>query len=416
MKHPTAQVDPEGFPLKLLKAPTPEKVDYFERYLVRHPNLDAVDRAIWRGINHKPGPSLYFVIGPTGVGKTTLRESLQRRLDLNAPTVSADGRRWPNYLSCEIAAPESGYMNWRDFYRNLLEPLETEFLKERLGEKASKFHLIGRAAYSPRGSLADYRETLIEWFKESRPPALFIDETQHLVSLSSGRLMEHLDVLKSFATRAKTKMVLFGTYQLLPGRNLNAQLSRRSVDLHFPRYGLSDRDTRAFDSILWSFQRHLPLRFCETLTNHADLLYARSVGCVGILKNWLTWALEMAWEENRGRLTLDLLKSAAPNVKVSSRIADEAIEGEKLITDETGSEEHLYEILGMSAPKKQIETPMHPMLETEIPKMENRKGNAKKKTRSSEPDLKVLKTVSRKPRLPHSIGKRNPKRDPVGKG
>lgn len=397
----------DGFPKSLLRAETSRKVEYFERYLVRHPNLDAVDRALWRGINHKPGPSLFFVIGPTGVGKTTLMTSLQRRLEQQAFPNGPDKNDRPPYLACEIAAPESSYHNWRDFYLNLLEPLETKFIQDRLGDKATRFNLVGRGSYNPRGTLSDYRETLIDWFKQASPPTVFIDETQHLVNLKSGRLVEHLDVLKSFASRAKTKMVLFGTYQLLPGRNLSAQLSRRSVDLHFSRYGLSTRDARAFESVIWAFQRHLPLRAGERLVDHVDLLYSRSVGCVGILKNWLTWALENAWEDNSGRLTLPLLKASAPSLKVSSRIAEEVVEGEQILAEGPETEARLFRLLGLTP----TETPA---AEVSTPAVTIRQ-QVKKVSAQPDPDLKVFKVVTRKPRLPQPVGARNPKRDPVGK-
>lgn len=219
--------------------------------------------------------------------------------------------------------------------------------------------------------------------------------------------MEHLDVLKSFASRAKTKMVLFGTYQLLPGRNLSAQLSRRSVDLHFSRYGLSTRDARAFESVIWAFQRHLPLRAGERLVDHVDLLYSRSVGCVGILKNWLTWALENAWEDNSGRLTLPLLKASAPSLKVSSRIAEEVVEGEQILAEGPETEARLFRLLGLTP----TETPA---AEVSTPAVTIRQ-QVKKVSAQPDPDLKVFKVVTRKPRLPQPVGARNPKRDPVGK-
>jgi hypothetical protein len=63
---------------------------------------------------------------------------------------------------------------------------------------------------------------------------VFVDEAQHLARISSGRrLSDQLDVIKSIANRTQTVHVLFGTYELMAFRNLSAQLSRRSMDLHF---------------------------------------------------------------------------------------------------------------------------------------------------------------------------------------
>jgi len=53
---------------------------------------------------------------------------------------------------------------------------------------------------------------------------------------------------------------LLGTYELLAFRNLSAQLSRRSIDIHFPRYRAdSTADLKAFQSIVKSFEQQLPL-------------------------------------------------------------------------------------------------------------------------------------------------------------
>ncbi len=53
---------------------------------------------------------------------------------------------------------------------------------------------------------------------------------------------------------------LLGTYELLTFRNLSGQLSRRSVDIHFPRYQVDNPDDiQAFKSVLLTFQRQMPL-------------------------------------------------------------------------------------------------------------------------------------------------------------
>jgi len=43
-----------------------------------------------------------------------------------------------------------------------------------------------------------------------------------------------------------------------------------------------------------TFQRHLPLQKEPDLEKHYEYLLEGSVGCVGILKNWLTRALRVA--------------------------------------------------------------------------------------------------------------------------
>src|SRR5207249_6305769 len=78
-----------------------------------------------------------------------------------------------------------------------------------------------------------------------RPPVVFVDEAQHIARIASGRrLSDQLDVIKSIANRTQTVHVLLGTYELLAFRNLSAQLSRRSVDVHFARYSADSPEDR----------------------------------------------------------------------------------------------------------------------------------------------------------------------------
>ena len=53
---------------------------------------------------------------------------------------------------------------------------------------------------------------------------------------SGRRLLDQMDNLKSLANMTNTVHVLIGTYDLLGLMNSSAQLSRRSIEIHFPRY------------------------------------------------------------------------------------------------------------------------------------------------------------------------------------
>ena len=69
-----------AFPDELLQRPTSERLAYFRSYTVAHPQLKAVSEALRRAIQEPGGASLIFVVGPTGVGKTTLRLRIEREL------------------------------------------------------------------------------------------------------------------------------------------------------------------------------------------------------------------------------------------------------------------------------------------------------------------------------------------------
>jgi hypothetical protein len=137
-----------------------------------------------------------------------------------------------------------------------------------------------------------------------------VDEAQHLAKLSSGRkLQDQLDCLKSLAVRTNTVHVLSGTYELLILRGLSGQLSRRTRQIHFARYQSdSAEDQRDFKNVLWNFQIRMPLKSEPDLMSHWEFCYERSLGCIGLLKDWLTRTLAMGLSEKKPHITIKHLE------------------------------------------------------------------------------------------------------------
>jgi hypothetical protein len=164
-----------------------------------------------------------------------------------------------------------------------------------------------------------------------RPFAVLIDEAQHFGITSTGRkLLDQLNTIKSVAAESKTVHVLCGTYELIPLRNLNGQLSRRSVDIHFGRYQADDESQRQeFINVLFTFQEHLPLLKTPDLVSKWDYFYERSLGCVGVLKDWLTRSLALALEDNCSTLEFEFIERRALSVSQCTTMLREMLDGEK---------------------------------------------------------------------------------------
>jgi hypothetical protein len=161
-------------------------------------------------------------------------------------------------------------------------------------------------------------------------------------------LLDQLDHIKSLAVMSQTVHVLAGTYDLLVFRNLSAQLGRRSVDVHFPRYHATDQKERqAFQKVLLTFQRHLPLEEVPDLVHQWEYYYAHTVGCIGILNDWLTKALASALETGAKTLTRELLEHHAIEAGRCDQMITESEEGEKLLSHDADADERLLIRLGL---------------------------------------------------------------------
>jgi hypothetical protein len=178
-----------------------------------------------------------------------------------------------------------------------------------------------------------------------------IDEAQHLGKIPSGRrLLDQLDVVKSIANQTKTVHVLFGTYDLLAFRNLNGQLSRRSMNVHLARHRAEDpEDRQTFVNIVRSFEKELPFEDRPDLVSDWEFLYARSLGCVGVLKEWLLRAVTVASRSGGHRLTKANLEAQALSIAQCEQMHAETAHGELQLSETSEAVVRLRARMGLSA-------------------------------------------------------------------
>lgn len=384
---------PSGFPPSLLVQPWDVRLHYFRTHTMAHPQLVAARDALMNALHEVPPNSLILVLGPTGVGKTTLRAKIEQLLIAELQSVlEHDPGRLP-VVSVECVAPDSGNFSWRDHFRRLLLHME-EPLVDYKCKPAAPICSDERGVHfmpSPRAVGAEYHHAVERALTYRRPMAVLLDEAQHLARMGSGRrLSDQLDVLKSLANRTRTVHVLIGTYELLAFRSLSAQLSRRSLDLHFPRYRADDpAEWRTFRMILRSFAAQLPLAEPPDLLQEQEYLYERSLGCVGILKDWLMRALVSVARRNAPSLTRKDLQAHALSVTQCETMLTEVVEGETQLRESLTERSRLRTRLG-------------------LPAQEHPRDDMPSRTGSWRPERTARRQPRRKP------GQRNPARDAVG--
>lgn len=199
------------------------------------------------------------------------------------------------------------------------------------------------------------REALEKALIHRKPLVFMADEAQHFGKTTSGRkLQDQFDIIKTLAETTGVLHVLIGTYELLPFRNLNGQLSRRKMEIHFRRYHIdNDKEIRAFRKVINTFQHHMPLAEMPNLIEIWDFLYERSIGCIGVLKDWLVRALDRALEEG-GKLTIEHIQKTVLSISACAKMAEEALYGE-LELEEESKRQRLRYLLGLDLAEQNVQ-------------------------------------------------------------
>ena len=349
------QGQPAPFPRHLLQQPSATRLDYFKAYTVAHPALKQADQAVWNALREPAGAALIFVVGPTGVGKTTLLTQIEKRLLDLALSQGEQSRTSLPTLKLDAVSPALTQFKWGDYYQRallLLQEPRVEYTVDYRRPIPVLAKQIQEQELLPWKGLTDtagLRLTFEQALKQRKPYAMLIDEAEHIAKAARGStLLDQLDHLKSLAIMTQVVHVLVGTYDLMVFRNLSAQLSRRSIDVHFSRYQAThEADVRAFKSVLWSFQRNLPLEEEPDLLRYWKYCYERTIGCVGVLKDWFTRALADTLEQGEKTLSQALLEQHALSADRCGQMVTEAVAGETALTEDDHAAYRLRVRLGL---------------------------------------------------------------------
>lgn len=384
-----------GFPQELLEQPIKTRLDYFKNpdVTVMHRGLMAAYDCAHRAIHESAGASILMVMGPSGVGKTTLLRLLKKKLLQESLTKMADRPSWIPIVSVQAPAPGRGTFRWKNFYMIILLAVDEPALDQKINYRDGNIMRgsNGVLKIAPRATEDALRFAMGKALTHRQPYVLAVDEFQHIGKLAGPEVLEaHMDCVKSAVDATNVPWMGFGTYQLLNFLQLSPQLSRRTKTIHFPRYRLEiDADLQEFKRVLEHLQHRMPLLELPPLKQkYWEFCYERSIGNVGTLKDWLTDAYDLALAEAASTVTLDHLMATAKPASACERMALEAIDGEEQLTDSSAKRNQLRVVLGLAKSKSQEQPTVHPTA------MDTPSGQAKKLSKPF---------------------KRHPKRDSVGK-
>lgn len=382
----------QQFPVELLSDSSQARKEYFYKYTLSHANLEFAREKIWRAVRNAVEQQVINLIGPSGVGKTTLLDRLEA---LILQTEEHNMLSNPGYIpviQVEAGAPERGSFDWKqDLYWDILKKLNQEFINE-----------YSRRAKSPSTQLVS--DAVQEAIINRETKYLIIDEAQHIgIGARNNEKRENqMDVLKSITNKTKCNIILAGTYKFRELLNLNEQLSRRSVPVHFQRYQLSKPDDIGeFLEILINFQSEMPVPQMPNLLENTQELYEACLGCIGILKPILYKALADAIDDNAETVTQEYIYPHIPTLKQRKKMLNEILDGELEMEESNEDLIEFSESLRLAHTTKQMKKAA---IQTETEEQTSSKGIASEKKAGKQSSSK------RKP------GRRSPTRDHVENG
>jgi hypothetical protein len=305
---------------------TDERIAKFDAQVLAHPVIESVYNAV-QGLIQRPVVPIIEVVGPTGVGKSTLLKKLRAEILKQFGDAMIKNPGLIPVIFVELKSPENGTFHWGDFYGRFLkaagEPL-IEHKSLRIVDAESPEHR------KKIGNFTELRWAVEQCIRNRGTIIVILDEAQHLTKVANARrLQDQMDTIKSLASLSGVQFVMVGTYELLTLLNQNGQLARRTRCIHFRRYRFDEpADRQAFLNLLAMFESRLPLKADGLLIKNLEYIYEHCLGGVGILKDWLKLASIHGIDAHRDSLEMRDLEATALTQDSLLQILQEILEGE----------------------------------------------------------------------------------------
>ena len=319
---------------EVLALPDELKMKYFFSFQVKHKKLEKVATEIMELLNPFNETNILFIIGATGVGKTTLTKRLIRVL---VEKSKLNNEKDPSTIQfIYIPAPANGEksLSWTSIYTKVLrQSHEILIEKKQITVVENGIMTVNSKRYRGISALRDALDSMLE---NRKVRVLAMDEAYHL--LRFGEKSAVMDTLKSIVEGKGTKLLLLGSYNLYDLAKEYGQVTRRCEIPHFERYHIDKKaDIAEFSSIISKLQQNWP---CQEVPNFAAISYElmqATLGCIGLLKTLLLRALAKQLDK-KGKWDPKYLTKAAKATVLIDGIRKEIEAGEDKIEGATYGE------------------------------------------------------------------------------
>jgi len=279
-------------PAHLLTLSVPERIAYVETIRIWYPRMTRIFEAM--AASHdlnacSAEPQCMMVVGPTGVGKSTLLNSYAARY----PRQVLDETSRIPVLKATVPA------------------------KATIGNFATKLLSAVGDPLADRGTIGSREQRLLGYLLDCGVEVLMVDDLQHFVDRDSERVLHDVsNWLKNLVKESHTTCIIAGLPEAEQVLYANAQLGRLFGDphhLHTFTWDSQQPDTiQEFRTFLQTLEELLPLPEPSSLAamETAWRCFVASSGCMAHLMNLIRRAAHYAIQRGQPALNHVLLAEA----------------------------------------------------------------------------------------------------------
>ena len=305
-----------------------ELLEDFRTLKVKHPRQEEIQQFLLGAIAGYRSYTLVDLYGMSGVGKSTVMGQVARMISAAetnpavVPSVLVQG------------SPEDvGAASRLDYYQQVLDQLQHHPAVRDRTKHLPLYVNRGKKSSDPAEWL-QMRNAVEYALALLKVKVVFVDEAQHLLAPDPVRKpTAQLDWLKTLANRTNVLHVLVGNFDVYEYCHLSGQVVRRMRDQQFPRYHLdTQKECEEFVGALKSLLEHVPLTVdVSALLSRWRWFGEWSVGCVGVLGDWIVDTVDALWRKGETVLTIEALTRHALQPDQRARLEMEARIGENRV-------------------------------------------------------------------------------------